>query len=79
LLPENNGKFILIVLNGRGKVINGGKGELRIDINSLSPLYTGLFSPYQLQLTGALQATGSALSLAMQIFAGSAAWMPDFF
>lgn len=79
LLPENNGKFILIVLNGRGKVINGGRGELRVDINSLSPLYTGLFSPYQLQLTGALQATDSALSLAMQIFAGSAAWMPDFF
>lgn len=79
LVLENNGKFILIVLNGQGKVIQGGRGELQMHINCLSPLYTGLFSPEQLQLVGALQATESVLCLASQVFAGAAAWMPDFF
>lgn len=79
LLPENNGKFILSVANGRGEVTTGGKGELRLKINALSPLYTGLFTPKQLQLTGQLQATETVLSVATQMFAGSSPWMPDFF
>lgn len=79
LLPENNGKFILSVANGRGEVTTGGKGELRLKINGLSPLYTGLFTPYQLQLTGQLQATETAFSVATQMFAGSSPWMQDFF
>ena len=35
--------------------------------------------PYQLQLTGQLQVTETALSVATQMFAGSSPWMPDFF
>ncbi len=79
LIAENNGKFILTVANGRGEVTKGGKGELQLHINGLSPLYTGLFTPYQLQQTGYLQATEKALSVATQMFAGSLPWMPDFF
>lgn len=79
LIAENNGKFILTVANGHGKVTKGGKGELQLHINSLSPLFTGLFTPDQLQQTGYLQATKNALSVATQIFAGALPWMPDFF
>lgn len=79
LLFENNGKFVLTVADGRGKVTKGGKGELQLNVNGLSPLYTGLFTPEQLQLTGQLQATETALAVATQIFAGSPPWMPDFF
>ncbi|WP_017742540.1 GNAT family N-acetyltransferase [Scytonema hofmannii] len=43
LLPENNGKFTLSVANGRGEVRTGGKGEMKLDIRGLSPLYTGLY------------------------------------
>jgi predicted acetyltransferase len=78
LLPENNGKFILSVLNGRGEVTQGGKGELKIDVGGLAPLYTGLFTAHQLQLAGQLEATETALS-ATQLFAGASPWMPDFF
>lgn len=79
LIAENNGNFILTVANGRGEITKGGKGELQLHINGLSPLYTGLFTPYQLQQTGYLQATEKALSVATQMFAGSLPWMPDFF
>ncbi|KAF3884149.1 MULTISPECIES: GNAT family N-acetyltransferase [Nostocales] len=79
LLPENNGKFILSVANGRGEVRSGGKGEMKLDIRGLAPLYTGLYAPYQLQLAGYLDATETALLTATQIFAGASPSMSDFF
>ncbi|MGI8500192.1 MAG: GNAT family N-acetyltransferase [Hassallia sp.] len=79
LIAENNGKFILSVTNGRGEVTKGGKGELQLDIKGLAPLYTGLFTPQQLQISGKLQGTETSLDAATQIFAGSSPWMADFF
>ncbi|MBW4558479.1 MAG: GNAT family N-acetyltransferase [Trichormus sp. ATA11-4-KO1] len=79
LLATNNGKFILSVADGRGEVTKGGKGELQLDIKGLVPLYTGLFTPHQLQLTGKLEATETALLAATQIFIGTSPWMADFF
>ncbi|WP_414551557.1 enhanced intracellular survival protein Eis [Anabaena sp. CCY 0017] len=79
LLPANNGKFILSVANGRGEVTQGGKGELQLDIGGLAPLYSSLFTPHQLQLTGKIDATQTALLAATQIFAASSPGMVDFF
>jgi predicted acetyltransferase len=79
LFAENNGKFILAVSHGHGEVTSGGKGELQLDVKGLAPLYTGLFTPQQLQLTKKLTATESALLAATQIFTGASPWMPDFF
>lgn len=79
LIPENNGKFILSVANGCGNVAKGGKGELKLDIRGLVPLYTGLFTPQQLQLAGKLDGTDTALSTATEIFAGTSPWMADYF
>ncbi|MDF5720353.1 MAG: GNAT family N-acetyltransferase [Rhizonema sp. PD37] len=79
LLAENNGRFILSVANGHGEVSIGGNGELKLDTRGLAPLYTGLFTPHQLQLMGKLDATPTALSVATQIFAGLSPWIADFF
>jgi predicted acetyltransferase len=79
LLTQNNGRFILKVSEEKGEIYPGGSGELRLPIRSLSPLYTGLFTPGQLQRTGQLQATEKALSAATQLFSGNLPWMPDFF
>ncbi|PIG91517.1 GNAT family N-acetyltransferase [Gloeocapsopsis sp. IPPAS B-1203] len=79
LIVENNDKFILKVAQGRSEVVRGGKGELKLDVRGLSPLYTGLFTPQQLQLVGWLEATETALSIATQIFVSSSPWMSDFF
>jgi predicted acetyltransferase len=79
LIPENNGKFVLSVANGRGEVSTGGKGDMKLDIKGLTPLYTGLYAPYQLQQAGYLEATETALLAATQIFAGASPSMCDFF
>lgn len=79
LLPENNGRFTLAVSKGRGEVTKGGRGELRLDVRGLAPLYTGLFTPYQLQAIGLIEATDVALSTAAMLFAGSEPWMSDHF
>jgi predicted acetyltransferase len=79
LIAENNGRFILSVSQGQGEVTRGGTGELKLHIRELAPLYTSLFTPYQLQLTGRLEGTETALDKATQLFAGVSPWMPDFF
>ena len=79
LLPANGGKLILTVADGAGSVTAGGRGDLQIEVSSLSPLYTGLFSPRQLQGCDRLTATDSALTIATQLFAGSPPWMADAF
>lgn len=79
LLTANQDKFILSVANGRGEVSRGGRGELQLDVQALSSLYSSLFSPHQLQLAGKLNATAAALATATQIFAGVSPWMMDFF
>lgn len=79
LLTDNNGNFILRVSGGSGEVTRGGKGELRLNIRGLSPLYTGLYTPHQLQFSGFLEASDRVLATATKIFAGSVPWMADFF
>ena len=79
LLPENNGNFVLSVSGGRGEVTRGGKGELQLNIRGLAPLYTGLYTPSQLQVSGYLEGTDNAVLAATQIFAGAEPWMADFF
>lgn len=79
LIPENSGKLTLFVANGRGIVIEGGKGELQLDIRALAPLYSGLYSPQQLKLAGKISGTQAAIFAATSIFTGSSPWMADFF
>ncbi|MCY7275361.1 MAG: sterol carrier protein domain-containing protein, partial [Phormidesmis sp. CAN_BIN44] len=79
LLPANGGKLILTVADGSGTVTPGGRGDLQLEVSSLAPLYTGLFSPHQLRGCDRLTATDSALAIATQLFAGSPPWMHDAF
>ncbi|WP_416676153.1 GNAT family N-acetyltransferase [Egbenema bharatensis] len=79
LLPINTGKFILTVSQGQGEVSSGGRGDMKLSIRGLSPLYSGLFTPSQLQAIGFLDGTESAINAATQIFAGPSPWLPDFF
>ncbi len=79
ILPNNQGQFILTVENGHGTVSSGGRGDLQLEIRSLSPLYTGLFTAEQLARSSLLTGTPEAIQTATQIFASPLPWMPDFF
>jgi predicted acetyltransferase len=78
-LPGNAGNWLLSVDQGQAQVTPGGRGELRLRIETLVTLYTGLFSPYQLQRLGLLEAEAGVLAIAQQIFPLSSPWTPDFF
>ena len=79
LIEANNGRFRLRVHQGQGEVTPGGNGDLQISIRGLASLYSGLYSPRQLQLAGYLKATNEALSVATLLFSGSEPWIPDMF
>lgn len=79
LLPNNHGLFILCVSNGKASVISGGRGDLKLTINALAPLYTGLFTAEQLARLGHLTGTAEALQNTTQLFSSSLPWMPDAF
>lgn len=79
LLPDNNGRFVLTVRDGRGTVRPGGQGRLRTDIRGLAPLFTGHLSAHELTATGLLDGPDGALADATAVFAGAAPWMNDRF
>jgi predicted acetyltransferase len=79
LLPENQGRIVLHVSQGRGEVTGGGRGELKLEVSRLAPLYSGFLSPQQLAAIGFLSGPPAALATAARLFAGPEPWMPDFF
>ncbi len=78
-IESNNGRFVLHVEGGKGKVEKGGSGSLKLDIRALAPLFSGYFTPEALKLMGKLEGDDSSLAIAAAMFAGSAPWMPDMF
>ena len=79
LLSANHGRFVLSVAEGRGEVRPGGRGDLRTDVRGLAPLYSGLFTPAVLRMTGQLEADDGTLALAARLFAGPEPWMAEMF
>ncbi len=79
LFADNCDRFILSVSDGRGSITRGGRGELALGIGALASLYTGLYSPWQLKLTGHLDGSDRVLETAASFFAASEPAMSDFF
>jgi predicted acetyltransferase len=79
LLPANHGSWVLSVRDGEGAVEPGGRGDLKLPIRALAPLYTGHLSAEILHVAGRLQGTDQTLALATSIFQGPAPWLPDMF
>ena len=75
-LPENGGRWVLRVSDGRASVSRGGSGAFSVDVRGLASLYAGHLGPEALVVAGL--ASGSARDAAA-LFAGPAPWMPDFF
>jgi predicted acetyltransferase len=78
-LPENEGRFVLSVAEGRGEVRVGGNGSLGVDVRGLAALYSGYRSPFAARSAGLLDGPEDDLRTAGAVFAGPAPWMPDMF
>jgi predicted acetyltransferase len=79
IINENNGKIVLKLSNGRGKIISGGNGNVKIDIRSLAQLYSSLITPKQLSISGTLDASPRDLETLSLAFSGSRPWIRDGF
>lgn len=79
LFPENAGRFIFTVANGRAEGHPGGEGRITLDIRGLSAIYTSFLPPAAVQTAGLLDGPDEDLALLASVFAGPAPWMPDHF
>ncbi|MGP1375435.1 MAG: GNAT family N-acetyltransferase [Almyronema sp.] len=78
-LTANSGCYVLAVAQGQGQVQPGGTGKVKLTIQALASLYTGLFSATQLYNAGRLESDEASRAIADQIFATTSPWLPDFF
>lgn len=78
-LPANSGRFVLQVSQGQGQVRTGGRGDLKLNIQGLSPLYTSMLTAQALKLLGAVDGSSEVLALATTLFSGPHPWLSDHF
>ncbi len=71
LIPENRGRRVLRVRDGVGEVSDGGRGDLRLDVRALAPLFSGLSSAAELRVLGELSGGDEAVARATGVFSGS--------
>ncbi|BAQ62778.1 hypothetical protein GM3708_3184 [Geminocystis sp. NIES-3708] len=79
LIPSNTDNFKLEISRGKGKVIQGGKGEIKLNVKELAPLYTGFLTPQELLDLGKLEANEKVIKRATEIFLLSTPALADFF
>lgn len=79
LVPENVGRWLVRVADGRARVERGGRGDVRCSIRGLAPLYSGFQSAAELRASGFVEADDASLSAATSVFAGPSPWMADHF
>lgn len=79
VLPENAGRWLVRVEDGRAEVARGGRGELRCDVRGLAAMYTGFHSPSDLAAAGFAEADDASLAAASALLAGPQPWMSDHF
>lgn len=77
--PWNAGRWIVEVADGRGVARPGGRGELRLEVRALGPLFTGHADPDALALQGLCDGPPESRAAAATLFAGPAPFMHEAF
>lgn len=79
LVPANSGQFVLQVSQGQGQMRTGGRGDLKLNIRGLAPLYSSMLTAQELKLLGAVDGSREVLALATTLFSGPQPWLSDHF
>jgi predicted acetyltransferase len=78
LAPWNDGRFVLRVDGGEGKLSPGGTGDVHLTVNGLASLYTGWASAHALATAGLVHHAGEhELGLLDAAFAGPRPFLFD--
>jgi predicted acetyltransferase len=78
-LPDNNGKYRLVVRGGSAEVTRGGSGKVRLDVRALATLYSGYLRASDLARSGRITGDASSLETLEALFAGPNPALGDFF
>lgn len=78
-LPDNAGRWVLRIRDGRGSVRRGGTGELTLHARGLAAAWTGHASPATLRLQGLAEGPEGAMRDLAAALAGPSPWMRDMF
>jgi predicted acetyltransferase len=79
VLPANNGRCVLRVAGGRGAVLPGGAGRVRLGVRELAAIYSGHMAPADLRFSGQIEGPASDMALLGALFAGPRPWVADMF
>lgn len=79
LVPQNAGDWLVQIADGKAQVRSGGRGALRLGIQGLATLYSGLHDARTLRAAGWLDGEDAQIERAALAFAGPEPWIPDMF
>ncbi len=80
ILAANDGRFVLSVSKGRGRLEPGGSGTLGLDVGAFSAIYTGWAPAELLARSGRLEGGSPEQRAALDAaFSGPTPWMLDEF
>lgn len=79
LLPDNAGRWIVRIVDGRAAVERGGDGRIKLGVRELAALYTSHFTPVEIQHIGAIVGSAADLGLLGLALAGPRPRMSDMF
>jgi predicted acetyltransferase len=79
IVPENDGRWLVRVADGRATVERGGEGRIVAGPRGLAPVYTGYLPAGVVAEDGLLGGPDDDLALLSTVFAGPIPWMADSF
>lgn len=78
-IPDNAGPWTVTVEGGRATVERGGRGDVKLSIRALAPLFSGYLSPTQLAQLGRIEGDPSAIAAAAAVFPAGTPWLSDMY
>jgi predicted acetyltransferase len=78
-LPENAGRYVLELREGKPVVLRGGTGKVRVDVRGLAAIYSSFSHPSEVQAAGLLDAEPADVAQLGAVFAGPAPFILDTF
>ena len=78
-LPENAGRYVLSLSDGRASVTRGGEGRIRLDVRALAAIFAGFSHPSEMLAAGLLSAEPDDLARLGAAFAGPSPFILDTF
>jgi predicted acetyltransferase len=78
-LPENAGRYRLVVRDGKADVSRGGNGKVRLDVRALAVMYSGFLRASDLARSGRISGDSASIQTLDGLFAGPPPALGDFF